>query len=104
MRSDPQAQQRLAQVPQPAAERLVSAHDDGQRARQARRQWQHGQRVAPPAPDTASLGSTAQPRPAATISFMASVLPSSITGLAARPAFSNQSSTSRRVRARLEQH
>ena len=32
MRSDPQAQQRLAQVPQPAAERLVSAHDDGQRA------------------------------------------------------------------------
>ena len=51
-----------------------------------------------PAPDTASLGSTAQPRPAATISFMASVLPSSITGLAARPAFSNQSSTSR-VRA-----
>ena len=48
MRSGPHAQQRLAQVPQPAAERLVSAHDDGQRARQARRQWQYGQRVTPP--------------------------------------------------------
>ena len=102
MRSDPQAQQRLAQVPQPAAERLVSAHDDGQRARQARR---HGNTVSAsrrPARHR-QPGSTAQPRPAATISFMASVLPSSITGLAARPAFSNQSSTSRRVRARLEQ-
>ena len=80
MRSDPHAQQRLAQVPQPAAERLVSAHDDGQRARRGA----NGNTVSAsrrPAPDTASLGSTAQPRPAATISFMASVLPSSITGL-----------------------
>ncbi|AHC50063.1 hypothetical protein AX27061_5609 [Achromobacter xylosoxidans NBRC 15126 = ATCC 27061] len=52
-----------------------------------------------PAPLTAILGSTAQARPAATISFMASVLPSSMTGLTATPASSNQSSTRRRVRA-----
>ena len=99
MRSGPHAQQRLAQVPQPAAERLVSAHDDGQRARQARRQWQYGQRVTPPRARHRQPGQHGAARPAATISFMASVLPSSITGLAARPAFSNQSSTSRRVRA-----
>lgn len=48
MRSLTQRQQRLLQVPQPAAERFVPAQHNGQAARQTRRKRPQLQRLAPP--------------------------------------------------------